>query len=170
MSSNINIIENYKASNYYKNDIDNFCEFKIRLKKKCIFQPDIVRILQKSRNLTLRHWNFDGKFVMPIANASIFIPNASRYILESVSIRYVLAWRKPHHPWWRDETMIRHSSSACSNVVPLSVDKPVARATANIEWSVYAVCPEGFVARQYGGGCALVAPLCQPPLKSILLV
>lgn len=36
--------------------------------------------------------------------------------------------------------MIRHSSSARSNVVPLSVDKPVARATANIEWSVYAVC------------------------------
>lgn len=91
--------------------------------------------------------------------------------LESISIRYVLAWRKPHHPWWRDETMIRHSSSARSNVVPLSVDKPVARATANIEWSVYAVCPEGFAARLYeGGGCALVAPLCQPPLKSILLV
>lgn len=42
--------------------------------------------------------------------------------------------------------MIRHSSSARSNVVPLSVDKPVARATANIEWSVYAVCPEGFAA------------------------
>lgn len=43
--------------------------------------------------------------------------------------------------------MIRHSSSTRSNVVPLSVDKPVARATANIEWSVYAVCLEGFAVR-----------------------
>lgn len=50
-------------------------------------------------------------------------------------------------PMTRRDTMIRHSSSARSNVVPLSVDKPVARATANIEWSVYAVCPEGFTAR-----------------------
>lgn len=35
--------------------------------------------------------------------------------------------------------------------MPLSVDKPVARATANIEWSVYAVCPEGFAVTATGG-------------------
>lgn len=171
MSPNINIIENYKASAYYKNDIDEFYEFYIRLKEKYIFSSLSLKFsiaeISQSYFTPLKFWWY-------ISNANrereyIYTECISN-ALESVSIRYVLAWREPHHPWWRDETMIRHSSSARSNVVPLSVDKPVARATANIEWSVYAVCPEGFAARQYGGGCALVAPLCQPPLKSILLV
>lgn len=69
-------------------------------------------------------------------------------------------------PMTRRETMIRHSSSTRSNVVPLSVDKPVA-STANIEWSVYAVCPEGFAASARGRGWLCISGTIVPAAPQI---
>jgi len=92
---------------------------------------------------------------------SQYICNVCRISLVNIDQVYSGMTETSSSPMTRRDTMIRHSSSARSNVVPLSVDKPVARATANIEWSVYAVCPEGFTARGWlciSGTIVSVAP------------
>jgi len=94
-----------------------------------------------------------------VQNVSQYICNVCRISLVNIDQVYSGMTETSSSPMTRRDTMIRHSSSARSNVVPLSVDKPVARATANIEWSVYAVCPEGFTARGWLCISGTIVPL-----------